>query len=87
MNILTETIHKSLITLQFEQDLEGGIDDITPFVRSLEKMKGIINEAGFLNKFTKQERSLWNTIFDSILEDDRIQGIQYAGGDRIFVEE
>ena len=87
MNILTETINRSIITLQFEQDLEEGIDDITPFVRSLEKLKKIINEPGFQNKFTKEEKEIWNTLCDNILEDDTVQGVQQIVGDRVYIQE
>jgi hypothetical protein len=54
------------------QDLEEGLDDITPLIQSLEKIRGIINKAGFGNKFTKKERELWNNIFTELLDSGTI---------------
>ena len=47
-------------------DDEG--DDITPLVTSSEKLRKIINKAGYKNDFTAEERNLWNGIFNVVNE-------------------
>ena len=77
MEIQISRIERSDIVLQFEQNLQEGIDDITPLVNSLKKIKKIINEPGFRNKFSKKEKELWQQIFDEILEEEqRPEGVQ-----------
>lgn len=67
MQIISEKINK--ISLEFIQDIDNGVDDISPLVTSLYKFKKIINEPGFKNDFSRGEKELWNQIFSNILED------------------
>lgn len=77
MEIQISRTERSDIVLQFEQNLQEGIDDISPLVNSLKKIKKIINEPGFRNKFSKKEKELWQKIFEEILEEEqRPEGIQ-----------
>ena len=77
MEIQISRIERSDIVLQFEQNLQEGIGDISPLVNSLKKLKKIINEPGFRNKFSKKEKELWQKIFEEILEEEQIpEGIQ-----------
>ena len=77
MEIQISRIERSDIVLQFEQNLQEGIGDISPLVNSLKKLKKIINEPGFRNKFSKKEKELWQKIFEEILEEEqRPEGIE-----------
>jgi len=69
------------------QDLDEEIDDISPFVSSLPKLKRIINELGYKNKFTKKEKLFWNEIFDSFIEEDKPEGVTNVSSDKIYVED
>ena len=83
MDITVQKINKSIITLDFIQDLDEGVDDITPLYNSLKKIKNIINKPGYNNKFNKEERLLWNYIFEEVLEKEDVSGIQSAGNNLI----
>lgn len=85
MEITIQKINRSVITLEFLQDLDNDIDDITPLYNSLRKIKEIINKPGYTNKFTKKEKELWNSIFEDVLSDDNIVGIQHAGTNLISI--
>ena len=41
----------------------------------------------FYNKFSKEEKELWNNIFNTLLFEPAVEGIQCAGGDRVYVED
>jgi len=69
------------------QDLDEGIDEISPFVSSLPKLKRIINELGYKNKFTKKEKLFWNEIFDSFIEEDKPEGVTNVSSDKTYVED
>ena len=84
MDIAVQKINKSIITLDFIQDLDEGVDDITPLYNSLKKIKNIINKPGYNNKFNKEERLLWNYIFEEILEKEDVSGVQSAGNNLIY---
>ena len=85
MEIIAQKI--STIELRFVQDIEEGIDEISPFISSLEKIKKHINAVGFSNGFTKEERALWNEIANSLLgeTEEKIQGLNATGVDRVHV--
>ena len=85
MEIVVQKIERQEIQLLFVQDVEEQIDDISPLITSLAKLKKIINKPGFKNDFDKGERELWNSIFNEILSEEPIQGIQHGGGDRVYV--
>ena len=51
MEIVTQKINQTDIILKFTQDLDNGVDDITPLINSLEQIKPIIEKVGFGNKF------------------------------------
>ena len=85
MEILTQRINT--ISINLIQDLDEGIDDISPFVSSLPKLKRIINELGYKNKFTKKEKLFWNEIFDSFIEEDKPEGVTNVSSDKIYVED
>ena len=84
MDITVQKINKSIITLDFIQDLDEGVDDITPLYNSLKKIKNIINKPGYNNKFNKEERLLWNYIFEEILEKEDVSGVQSVGNNLIY---
>jgi len=85
MEILTQRINT--ISINLIQDLDEGIDEISPFVSSLPKLKRIINELGYKNKFTKKEKLFWNEIFDSFIEEDKPEGVTNVSSDKIYVED
>ena len=85
MEILTQRINT--ISINLIQDLDEEIDDISPFVSSLPKLKRIINELGYKNKFTKKEKLFWNEIFDSFIEEDKPEGVTNVSSDKIYVED
>ena len=85
MEIVVQKIERQEIQLLFVQDVKEQIDDISPLITSLAKLKKIINKPGFKNDFDKGERELWNSIFNEILSEEPIQGIQHGGGDRVYV--
>lgn len=87
MEITIQKINQSLITLEFLQDLENGVDDITPLYNSLNKLKKIINKMGFGNEFTKVERELWNKIFEQVLEEPKLEGMQSIGTSLTYIQE
>jgi len=90
MEITVQKINQSVVVLEFLQDLEEGIDDVTPLISSLEKMRGIINKLGYGNKFNKAEKELWNSVFDEVLNSNKAEGVQQLqqiGSDRIYVPE
>jgi hypothetical protein len=87
MEITIQKVNQSLITLEFLQDLEEGVDDVTPLITSLEKIKKEIRKVGFSNKFNKQEKELWNNIFKEVLEEDKAQGIQGTGINVLHINE
>ena len=67
MEIVVQKIERQEIQLLFVQDVEEQIDDISPLITSLAKLKKIINKPGFKNEFDKGERELWNGVFNEIL--------------------
>lgn len=85
MEILTQRINT--ISINLIQDLDEEIDDISPFASSLPKLKRIINELGYKNKFTKKEKLFWNEIFDSFIEEDKPEGVTNVSSDKIYVED
>lgn len=85
MEILTQRINT--ISINLIQDLDEGIDEISPFVSSLPKLKRIINELGYKNKFTKKEKLFWNEIFDSFIEEDKPEGVTNVSSDKTYVED
>jgi hypothetical protein len=87
MEITTQKINRSSIILEFIQDIENGEDDITVLVHSLEKIKPFVNKTGFGNRFTKEEKGLWNNIFSQLLQPDLVQGLQQLSGDRVYIKE
>jgi len=87
MEIVVQRINQAVITLEFIQDLEQSVDDITPFIKSLEKIKKIVNKIGYGNKFNKEERELWNNIFEQLLEVEKPNGINNYGEDKHPVDE
>ena len=87
MEIVVQKIERQEIQLLFVQDAEEQIDDISPLITSLTKLKKIINKPGFRNDFDKDERELWNKIFNDLISEEPIQGIQHGGGDRIYIQD
>lgn len=87
MEIVVQKIERQEIHLVFVQDAEENIDDVSPLVTSLAKLKKIINKPGFKNDFDKGERELWNNIFNEILSEESVQGIQHGGGDRVYIQD
>ena len=87
MEIVVQKIERQEIHLVFVQDAEENIDDVSPLVTSLAKLKKIINKPGFKNEFGKGERELWNGIFNEILSEEPVQGIQHGGGDRVYIQD
>lgn len=85
MEILTQRINT--ISINLIQDLDEGIDEISSFVSSLPKLKRIINELGYKNKFTKKEKLFWNEIFDSFIEEDKPEGVTNVSSDKTYVED
>lgn len=77
------------IELKFLQDEDEGIDDITPFITSLEKLKKHINSVGFTNPYDKEEKALWNTIFDALLGETEIkaEGLNSTGVNMVHIQE
>ena len=87
MEIVVQKIERQEIHLVFVQDAEENIDDVSPLVTSLAKLKKIINKPGFKNEFDKGERELWNSIFKQLLTEEVPQGLQYGGGDRVYIKD
>lgn len=85
MEILTQRINT--ISINLIQDVDDGTDDITPFASSLPKLKKILNELGYKNKFTKKEKLFWNEIFDSFIEEDKPEGVTNVSSDKTYVPE
>jgi len=54
----------------FRDDRLEGVDEITPFVSSLKKLKKEVKKIGFLSIFNKAEKEVWNNIFDKFLPSD-----------------
>mgnify|MGYP003610856691 CR=1 FL=1 len=69
MEIVVQKIERQEIQLLFVQDIEEQIDDISPLITSLAKLKKIINKPGFRNDFDKEERELWNKIFNDLISE------------------
>ena len=69
MEIVVQKIERQEIQLLFVQDVEEQIDDISPLITSLAKLKKIINKPGFRNDFDKEERELWNKIFNDLISE------------------
>jgi len=69
MEIVAQKV--STIDIRFIQDLDGEIDEVTPFVKSLKKIISHINSPGFSNKYTKAEKAIWNELSESLL--DRVE--------------
>ena len=87
MEIVVQKIERQEIHLVFVQDAEENIDDVSPLVTSLAKLKKIINKPGFKNDFDKEEKELWNGIFKQLLTEEIPQGLQYGGGDRVYIKD
>ena len=87
MEITSIRIDREEINLRFIKDSNEDKDDISTLITSLDKIKKFINEPGFANKFSKEEKELWNNIFNILLFEPAVEGIQCAGGDRIYVED
>ena len=87
MEIVVQKIERQEIHLVFVQDAEENIDDVSPLVTSLAKLKKIINKPGFKNDFDKEEKELWNGVFKQLLTEEVPQGLQYGGGDRVYIKD
>ena len=87
MEITSIRIDREEINLKFIKDSNEDKDDISTLITSLDKIKKFINEPGFANKFSKEEKELWNNIFNALLFEPAVEGIQYAGGDRVYVKD
>ena len=87
MEITSIRIDREEINLKFIKDSNEGEDDVSTLITSLDKIKKFINEPGFANKFSKEEKELWNNIFNTLLFESTAEGIQCAGGDRVYVED
>lgn len=87
MEITTQKIQS--IELRFLQDEDEGIDDITPFITSLEKLKKHINSVGFSNPYGKEEKALWNSIFDTLLgeTETKAEGLNSTGVSMVHIQE
>lgn len=85
MEITSTRIDREEINFNFIKDSSEDKDDISTLITSLVKIKKFINEPGFTNKFSKEEKELWNNIFNTLLFEPAAEGIQYAGGDRVYV--
>ena len=60
MNIQT----RKELTLRLVDDHEEGVYEVDAFLSSLIKIKKMVNKVGFLNKFSKQEKEVWNDFFE-----------------------
>lgn len=87
MEITSIRIDREEINLKFIKDSDEGKDEVSTLITSLDKIKKFINEPGFANKFSKEEKELWNNIFNTLLFESAAEGIQCAGGDRVYVED
>ena len=87
MEITSIRIDREEINLRFIKDSNEDKDDISTLITSLDKIKKFINEPGFANKFSKEEKELWNNIFNTLLFEPAVEGIQCASGDRVYVED
>ncbi len=56
MEITSIRIDKEEINLRFIKDSNEDKDDISTLITSLDKIKKFINEPGFANKFSKEEK-------------------------------
>ena len=67
-----EIFYKDVKELHFYlvHDRDEGIDEISPFMNSLVKIKKEVTKAGFRNMFSKQEREIWLKIFEMIIIDE-----------------
>lgn len=63
-----EILIQKIDNVQFNFTRDDDMDDITPLVTSSEKLRKIINKAGYKNEFNSAERELWNGIFKVIEE-------------------
>lgn len=63
------------ISLNFIDDSEEDIYEVDVFLTSLEKIKKTVNTVGFTNKFTKEEKELWNGIFERFIFKSDIKGV------------
>ena len=63
-----EILIQKIDNVQFNFTRDDDMDDITPLVTSSEKLRKIINKAGYKNEFNSVERELWNGIFKVIEE-------------------
>jgi len=70
MEIFAQKINT--ITLVFTKDHSDGLDEITPLLSSLKKLKKIVNEPGYKNKFNKVEKMVWEEVFDQLLEEEKV---------------
>lgn len=77
------------IELRFLQDEDEEVDDITPLITSLEKLKKHINSVGFSNPYNKEEKALWNNIFDTLLgePETKIEGLNSTGVSMVHIQE
>ena len=86
MEVTIQRIERTEIHLDFVQDIEMGMDDVTPLYTSLSKIRKIVNAPGFKNDFTSDERGLWESIFKQILKDEgKAEGNSSIGGGPLYV--
>lgn len=71
MEIITQKFNS--IGINFVQDFDKGTNEVGPFISSLSKFKAIINKPGFgnSNKFSKEEKELWNEVFSQLIPDKK----------------
>ena len=62
MEIVVQKIERQEIHLAFFQDAEENIEDVSPLVTSLAKLKKIINKPGFKNDFDKTLQYIENLL-------------------------
>ena len=85
MEILAQRI--STIDIRLIQDADEGVDDITPFITSLPKLKKLINKIGYGNPFSKEERGFWITLIEQFSTEGGTPTIQQFTSDKVEVTE
>jgi len=58
------------LQLTLTDDRLEGVNEITPFVSSLSKIKKEVYKAGFLSMFNKAEKEVWISILEKFLPDE-----------------
>lgn len=88
MEVTIQRIERTEIHLDFVQDFEEHVDDITPLYTSLKKIKKIITAPGFKNPFNKGEKEMWGRIFSEILkEEEKTEGLSSSGSGLTQIEQ